>query len=106
MRYPVMLLVGVGLLAVGLWLWPSSAVAQSAPTSPPPTTTTAGGPAGSPLPPSTLAPWPVAPPPQQPGLFDWAGRVREAINGWFRDLVARAITPVGMSTRSGPTVMA
>jgi hypothetical protein len=89
----VLLLVGVGLLAVGLWLWPSSAVAQPAPTSPPPTTTTAGGPAGSPPPPSTLAPWPVAPPPQQPGLFDWAGRVREAINGWFRDLVARAITP-------------
>jgi hypothetical protein len=93
MRHPVMLLL-VGLLAVGLWLWPASAVAQPAPTSPPPTTTTAGGPAGGPPPPSTLAPWPAAPPPPpQPGLFDWAGRVREAINGWFRDLVARAITP-------------
>jgi hypothetical protein len=87
MRHPVLLLLGVGLLAAGLWLWPASAAAQPAPT------TTTRGRGGTP-PSSTFSPGRVAPAPlPQPGLFDWAGRVREAINGWFRDLVARAITP-------------
>jgi hypothetical protein len=37
----------------------------------------------------------------EPGLFDVAGRVREAINSWVRDLVARAITPaVDLAARS------
>jgi hypothetical protein len=97
MRRPVLLPVGMLLAATVVWV-AAPAAAQPAPTSPPPTT--AGGPGGT-LPPSTLAPWPAAPPPQQPGLFDWAGRVREAINGWFRDLVARAITPaVDLAARS------
>jgi hypothetical protein len=97
MRHPFVLLLGVGLLAATV-VWVAAPVAaQPAPTSPSPTT--AGGP-GATLPPSTLPPWPAAPPPQ-PGLFDWAGRVREAINGWFRDLVARAITPaVDLAARS------
>lgn len=29
----------------------------------------------------------------EPGFFDIGGRIREAINGWFRDLVASALSP-------------
>ncbi len=31
--------------------------------------------------------------PGSPGIFDIAGRIRQAINDWFRDLVASALTP-------------
>jgi hypothetical protein len=99
-----LLAVAVGLLAVSsLWLAPSSAAAQPAPTSTssPPTTTTT--PPGAPVPPTTAASRsgvPVAPLPG-PGLFDVAGRIRAAVNGWLRDLVASAIDPaVDLAARS------
>jgi hypothetical protein len=101
-----LLAVAVGLLAVSsLWLAPSSATAQPAPTStpsPPPATTT---PPGPPVSPTTAAspsggPFPSLPAPG-PGLFDVAGRIRAAVNGWLRDLVASAIDPaVDLAARS------
>ncbi len=43
-----------------------------------------------------------------PGIFDIAGRVRQAINDWFRDLVASALTPtlqlVGRSVLATPEI--
>ena len=43
-----------------------------------------------------------------PGVFDVAGRVRQAINDWFRDLVASALTPtlqlLGRSVLATPEV--
>jgi hypothetical protein len=49
-------------------------------------------------------------PPVGPGLFDLAGRIREAINGWFRDLVASALNPtldlVGRSVLATPDLTA
>jgi len=97
--------VAVGLLAVSsLWLAPSSATAQPAPTStpsPPPTATTT--PPGPSVPPTTAAsrsgvPFPSLP---APGLLDVAGRIRAAVNGWLRDLVASAIDPaVDLAARS------
>ncbi|HEU4898320.1 MAG TPA: hypothetical protein VFX88_12265 [Actinomycetota bacterium] len=102
---PTVLAVAAGLLAVSsLWLAPSSATAQPAPTSTasPPTTTTPPGPL---VPPTTAAspsggPFPSLPAPG-PGLFDVAGRIRAAVNGWLRDLVASAIDPaVDLAARS------
>ena len=99
------LAVAVGLLAVSsLWLAPSPATAQPVPasTTSPPTTTTTPGP---PVPPTTAAspsggPFPSLPAPG-PGLFDVAGRIRAAVNGWLRDLVASAIDPaVDLAARS------
>ena len=96
--------VAVGLLATTMWwLVPGSATAQPAPTSTtsPPTTTTT--PLGSPVPPTTAAsPSGVPVPPlPAPGLWDVAGRIRAAVNGWLRDLVARAIDPaVDLAARS------
>ena len=87
------LLVGV----VGWWLLATPAAAQPSPTGPP--TTVPGQP--GPVPPPTVTPGPILPPTPAPGLFDVAGRVREAINSWFRELVARAITPaVDLAARS------
>jgi hypothetical protein len=82
-------LVGVGLCGavIALWLLPGPAAAQPAPTNPPATSSRPGGP------PATVPAGPAAPAPPGPGLFDVAGWVREAINSWVRDLVARAITP-------------
>jgi hypothetical protein len=94
------LLVWVGLLVgvVGWWLLAIPAAAQPSPTSPP--TTVTSQPAGSP-PSTAVPPGPPVPPPPQPGLFDVAGRVREAINSWVRELVARAIDPaVDLAARS------
>jgi hypothetical protein len=99
----IVLAVAVGLLAaISLGLAPSSAAAQPAPTtsSPPPTTTT---PPGPPVPPTTAASRPGVPfpPLPAPGLFDVAGRIRAAVNGWLRDLVATAIDPaVDLAARS------
>jgi hypothetical protein len=98
--------VAIGLLAaVGPWLAPSPATAQPAPTptttSPPATATTT--PPGAPAPPTTApsgsgVPFPRLP---APGLFDVAARVRAAVNGWLRELVAAAITPaVDLAARS------
>jgi hypothetical protein len=93
----------VGLLAVSsLWLAPSSAAA--APTAPTgsttATTTTPPGPAVPPTKAASRSGGPVAPPPV-PGLFDVAGRIRAAVNGWLRDLVAAAIDPaVDLAARS------
>jgi hypothetical protein len=93
----------VGLLAVSsLWLAPSSAAAAPiAPTgSTTATTTTPPGPAVPPTTAASRSGGPVAPPPV-PGLFDVAGRIRAAVNGWLRDLVAAAIDPaVDLAARS------
>jgi hypothetical protein len=87
------LLVGL----VGWWLLATPAAAQPSPTGPPTTVPSQPGP----VPPPTVTPGPIVPPTPAPGLFDVAGRVREAINGWFRELVARAITPaVDLAARS------
>jgi hypothetical protein len=87
------LLVGV----VGWWLLATPAAAQPSPTGPPTTVPSQPGP----VPPPTVTPGPILPPTPAPGLFDVAGRVREAINSWFRELVARAITPaVDLAARS------
>jgi hypothetical protein len=99
----------LGLVAVAVvgWLWAAPATAQPASTSPPTTTsrpagpsTTTGGPLGPP--PSTVGPPPLAvPPAPPPGVFDVAGRIRQAVNGWVRDLVAQAIGPtVELAARS------
>jgi hypothetical protein len=100
----------VGLLAVAsLWATPATAVAQPTPTTtpPPPTTappTTATTPPSGPVPPPTTAPSRPGvpfPPLPAPGPFDVAGRIRQAVNGWLRDLVTRAITPaVDLAARS------
>ncbi len=63
-------------------------------------------PPGPPLPPTTVAsgsgvPFPPVPPLPGPGLFDVAGRIRAAVNGWLRDLAASAIAPaVDLAARS------
>jgi hypothetical protein len=96
----------VGLLAVAVvWLAPTSATAQPAPTSTgsPSTTTPATTRPGPTVPPTTAGsrskvPFPAPP---APGLFDVAGRIRAVINGWLRDLVAAAIDPaVDLAARS------
>jgi hypothetical protein len=99
-RQLLLLATRVGLLVgvVGWWLLATPAAAQPTPTSP--ATTTTSQPPGIP-PPTAVPPGPLLPSPPQPGLFDVAGRVREAINSWVRDLVARAITPaVDLAARS------
>lgn len=98
------------LAAVGLWVTPTPAIAQPTPaTTPPPATTTpppttaSTPPGGGPVPPTTVAsrsgvPFPPLP---APGIFDVAGRIRAAVNGWLRDLVATAIDPaVDLAARS------
>jgi hypothetical protein len=93
-----MLLVGLLIVVLGWWLLATPAAAQPSP--PSPATTVTSQPASRP-PPTTVPPGPLVPPPPQPGLFDVAGRVREAINNWFRELVARAIGPaVDLAARS------
>jgi hypothetical protein len=99
-----LLAVAVGLLAVSsLWLTPSPATAQPATTStssPPTTTATPPGPPGPPTTAGSRSGGPFPSPPA-PGLFDVAGRLRAAINGWLRDLVAAAINPaVELAARS------
>ena len=68
--------------------------------------TTTSPPAAAPTS-TTAAP---QPPPDSPGLFDIAGRVRQAVNGWFRDLVASALTPtldlLGRTVLATPDVTA
>jgi hypothetical protein len=47
-----------------------------------------------------VVPFPPPPPPP-PSVFDVAGRLRQAVNRWLRDLVASAIDPaVDLATRS------
>jgi hypothetical protein len=99
-----MLAAAVGLLAASsLWLTPSSATAQPAPTSTTSSPTTTTTPLGPLVPPTTAASRsgvPVPPLPT-PGLFDVAGRIRAAVNSWLRDLVASAIDPaVDLAARS------
>jgi hypothetical protein len=76
-----------GLLVVGgLWLaGPAAAQPPAGPQPAPPTTTILTPPAAH-IPPDLAAAAPPPRPPVGPGLFDLAGRIREAINGWFRDL--------------------
>src|SRR5512133_3260800 len=95
----------VGLLATTVWwLVPGSATAQPAPTttsgSPPTPTTTRPGPTVPPTTAGSRSKVPLPAPPA-PGLFDVAGRIRAAVNGWLRDLVASAIDPaVDLAARS------
>jgi hypothetical protein len=96
-------LAGAGLVLATLsWAWGTTpAAAQPIPTSPPTTTgpTTTVGSAG-PQPPSTARP-PSMPSLPGPGLFDFGGRVRAAMNGLVRELAARAIGPaVELAARS------
>jgi hypothetical protein len=65
------------------------------PTSPPPATTVATGPTptGPAGPPSSPPLGLLTPPPNSPGWWDLAGRLRLAVNGLFRDLIAAALTP-------------
>jgi hypothetical protein len=79
------------------WLLATPAVAQPVPTSTATTTTSRA----FPVPPSTVTSNPPAPPSPAPGLFDVTGRLRQAVNNWVRELVARAITPaVDLAARS------
>ncbi len=88
-----LLMVAAVVLAVSL---PAPATAAPTTTLPPPSPTT-----------TTTAP---AQPPGSPGLFDIAGRVRQAVNDWFRDLVASALTPtldlLGRTVLATPDVTA
>jgi hypothetical protein len=98
-----------GLLVVGgLWLAGPAAAQPLAGTQPVPPTTAPPPPA--PLPPVTAPQVPAPSPPVGPGLFDVAGRIREAINGWFLDLVASALNPtldlVGRSVLATPDLTA
>jgi hypothetical protein len=93
----------VGLLAMTVvWLAPGSATAQPAVTRPSPPTTTRPGLLVPPTTAGSRSRVPVpAPPVPAPGLFDVAGRIRAAVNGWLRDLVAAAIDPaVDLAARS------
>ena len=89
---------------------PSATVAPPASSTPGPPTppSTLGPPAPTTLPPTTTTAPPAAsdavrdrlrnrlPPPfgNGPGFFDIGARVRDAINGWFRDLVATSLGPL------------
>src|SRR6266545_604501 len=104
-------LVIAGLLVVGgLWLAGPAAARPPAGTQPVPPTTTTLTPPAAPGPPDVAAAAPPPGPPVGPGLFDIAGRIREAINGWFRDLVASALDPtldlVGRSVLATPDLTA
>jgi len=88
---------GLLLVTVVLVMGGGRAAAQAhAPTTTPPTTS----------PTTTTTP----PPADSPGLFDIAGRVRQAVNGWFRDLVSSALTPtldlLGRTVLATPDVTA
>jgi hypothetical protein len=101
----------IGLLATAaVWAVASPAAAQPTPTSlpPPSTTTPPASPTTTrpvqPVPPTTglgpVVPFPPPPPPP-PSVFDVAGRIRQAVNRWLRDLVASAIDPaVDLAARS------
>jgi hypothetical protein len=86
-------------VVVAMTATPAAAMAAQAPTTTLPTAT-----------PTTTTT--TAPPqtPDSPGLFDIAGRVRQAVNGWFRDLVASALTPtldlLGRTVLATPDVTA
>jgi hypothetical protein len=107
----ILLPVAVGLLALAaVWAMPAPAVAQpTLTTTPLPSTTTPSASTvttrpGPPGPPTTglgpVVPFPPPPPPP-PSVFDLAGRLRQAVNRWLRDLVAAAITPaVDLAARS------
>jgi hypothetical protein len=69
----------------------SPAWAQTAPTTPPPTVPAAPA---DPLVTTTTAPAPLEESDDGRGFFDIAGRMNDAINGWFTDLVNGAADPV------------
>src|SRR6266545_3488490 len=81
------------LLTVLLLLGPPAWSAPTTPSPPPPSSSTLGPP-----PPTTTTAAPpttsTAPPPGDAGFRDIGARVREAINGWFRDLVATSLGPL------------
>ena len=75
---------------------PTTTVAQVAPIAPRPPGISLGP--GAPGPSTTVAPPAPGSGPgggeDNPGFFDIGGRVRKAINDWFRDLVTSAVDPV------------
>jgi hypothetical protein len=110
MRRLLRLLIAGLLVAVGLWLAGPAAAQPPAGAQPVPSTTTTLAPPAATVPPDVAAAAPPPRPPVGPGLFDLAGRIREAINGWFRDLVASALDPtldlVGRSVLATPDLTA
>jgi hypothetical protein len=113
-------LAALGVAAVaGLHASPARASDPSAPSTGPPATSSlpASAPAAGapPTGPSgadtttTLGQVPIEPP-TSPGLFDLPGRVRAAVNDWFRELVTAALNPtldlLGRSVLATPDVTA
>jgi hypothetical protein len=95
---PPLVLLALAAVTAGVWLGGLPAAAQPAPTSPPLSTSRPAGPPSTTTrlpgaPPSTVGLPPALAPPASPGVFDVAGRIREAVNGWVRELVAWAIGP-------------
>lgn len=87
--FAVGVVIAVGLAAPAVGAAPSPAATSSVP--PPPISLPAldGGTTTAP------APAPVdAPGADKPGFFDLSGRVREAVNSWFRSLVVDAMDPI------------
>ena len=103
---PRRLTVALGAFAIGLGVLQPSADAQTVGTTTTTTRTSPGsipagvqlGPPSTSSPATTLAPGAPAPQPgageDSPGFFDIGGRVRKAVNDWFRDLVTSALDPV------------
>jgi hypothetical protein len=103
---PRHLTVALAAFAIGLGVLQPSADAQTLGTTTttnrtPPGSSPAGvqlGPPSTSTPVTTVAPGASAPQPgageDSPGFFDIGGRVRKAVNDWFRDLVTSALDPV------------
>jgi hypothetical protein len=93
-----------GPLAVAVAIVMTSTPASAAATAP--TTTLPAGPTTT----TTTSTIAAPPTPDSPGLFDFAGRVRQAVNDWFRDLVSSALTPtldlLGRTVLATPDVTA
>lgn len=89
----LLLMVGLGLPAMAQTAPVPASTSTAPPTTLPPTT--------APAPTSTTGPTagPTTTQPgrsgtSSPGLFDFAGRIRQAVNSWFRDLVVSALNPL------------
>jgi hypothetical protein len=104
MRAVRALLVALALSTAAPTWWATAASAQEAPSTGTTTTLAPSDPAATPAPqadPAGTTPTGTVPPPEEgapqsdsPGFFDIAGRVRNALNGWFADVVNGAVQPV------------